>query len=71
MEKQVDYGKLFNKAVAHKKVLRKHFAVMLGLSVNHFYTLCNGERKPSLDTLIKTAEICSVELSTLIRWGEE
>lgn len=67
----MDYGKAATKACAHKKMLRKHMATSLGLSNNYFYTICTGERKPSLDVLENLAKVCNVPLSTLIKWGEE
>ena len=67
----MDYKKAINKALSHAAITKKELAKEFDLSDNYIYDCCTGQKRPGLIFLENLAVLCEVNLSTLIRWGEE
>lgn len=66
----MDFGKAIAMGMASKKMKRKELAELLGKSMNHTHSLCNGYEQPTLNTLIELSELFDIKLSTFIGWAE-
>lgn len=67
----MNFGRAFEKAAAHKGLIKKRMAKEVGVSENFYYDLCANRKPASLTQCVNAAYACEIPLSTFIKWGEE
>lgn len=67
----MDIALAFRVALAKKQVSQSELARRIKATRPFICSICNGDRQPSLDMMIRSANSLDMKLSELIKGGEE